>query len=472
MNIDENILKGITGITYDSRKVSKGNIFVCIKGEKSDGHNFAAQAAEKGAALIVSEKELNGNISCPHIVVKDTRLALAQLSAKFYDYPAQKLGLIGVTGTNGKTTVTHLIESIFEKAGTSCALIGTLGSRFSSLDDYASTDHTTPQASDLQQNLRVIVDKGIKRAVMEVSSHSLCQDRVAGCEFKGAVFTNLTQDHLDYHITMDNYFKAKAQLLELMQEDSYAITNADDEYFKGLKHTLSYGINNDADIKAENIKFSVNGSEFLCKTPSGSKQVKLQLTGQFNIYNVLTAIAVGIAEGIPFDTCIEAVEAIPGIPGRFEVVSREPLVIVDYAHTPNGLENILNAAKELVPDNGKLVCVFGCGGDRDVTKRPQMGRIAEDICDKVIITSDNPRTEDSQQIITDILTGIQELDSKKITVEVDRTIAIEQAIFNARPQDVIVLAGKGHETYQIVGTEKHHFDDREEAAKALQKVMK
>lgn len=471
MSIDKKLINKAAGITYDSRKVQKDYIFVCIKGEKNDGHNFAKQASDKGAALIISQKALPG-ISCPYIIVEDTQKALAEVSAVLYDYPSKKMGLIGVTGTNGKTTITHIIEKMFEKAGISCALIGTLGCRFSSDEGYIASEHTTPQASDLQQNLKTILDKDIQKAVMEVSSHALEQNRVAECEFSGAVYTNLTQDHLDYHITMDNYFKAKAKLLNLLKPNAYSITNADDPYFKTLNHTLSYGINNEADIKAEDIIFSAGGSEFNCKTPSGSRKVKLQLAGQFNIYNVLAAIAVGIAENIELDTIIEAVEEVPGIPGRFEVIARQPLVIVDYAHTPNGLENVLNAAKELLPEKGKLICVVGCGGDRDVTKRPKMGRIAEDICDRVIITSDNPRTEDPQQIITDILTGIKELDPKKIVVESDRAIAIEQAIIHAEPQDVVVIAGKGHEDYQIIGTEKFHFDDREKARTALQKILK
>lgn len=469
MDINKEILENITGITYDSRRVKQGNVFVCIKGENYDGHDFAARAAQNGASLIISEKKLN-EISCPHMVVEDTKPALARLAAMFYDYPSKKLGLIGVTGTNGKTTVTHMVESIFEKAGISCALIGTLGSRFSSGDEYIFEGHTTPQASDLQQILSSFADRNIKKVVAEVSSHALEQDRVAECEFSGAVFTNLTQDHLDYHITMENYFRAKTKILNLLKKDAYVIINADDEYFSGLNRTLSYGIRNNADIQAEDIKFCVSGSEFLCKTPSGKQKVKLRVTGLFNIYNVLAAIGVGLAEGIGLSACIEAVESITGIPGRFEVVSGNPLVIVDYAHTPNGLENVLNAAGELVPDNGRLVCVFGCGGDRDITKRPRMGRIAEKLCDKVIITSDNPRTEDPQQIITDILTGIKELDPKKTIVEPDREIAIEQAILSASGGDVIVIAGKGHENYQILGTEKYYFDDREKAREALQRI--
>jgi len=475
LNIDSELLNNITGITYDSRKVEPGNVFVCIKGEHTDGHNYMQQAIENGAVLIIAQKQL-GDISCPQVVVDDTKLALAQLSAKFYNYPSKKLGMIGVTGTNGKTTVTHIVEAIFEKAGISCALIGTLGNRLSSAADYVSSDHTTPQANDLQQIMASFVEKGIQRAVMEVSSHALEQNRVAECEFSGAVFTNLTQDHLDYHITMENYFEAKSLLLNLLKNDAYAVINADDEYFQRLNpegvRVFTYGLINNPAIKAENIVYSASGSTFLCRTPLGDKNVSIKLTGQFNVYNVLAAIGVGIAEGIDLNTCIDAVENISGIPGRFEVVSHEPLVIVDYAHTPNGLENVLEAAKELVPIKGRLVCVFGCGGDRDITKRPKMGRIAEKYCDRVIITSDNPRTEDPQQIITDILTGINALDSKKIIVERDRTIAIEQAILNSQPDDVIIIAGKGHEDYQIIGNKKHHFDDREKARDALKKIPK
>ena len=513
---DTEQMSEFTGVSQDSRKISEGNIFICVEGEKFDGHKFAAQAVENGAALIISQKKLLEEINCPYLVVKDTKVAIAFLSAHFHGCPSKNLDLIGVTGTNGKTTVTHLVETIFEKTGESCALIGTLGNRFSSEDAYEETEHTTPQAPELQQRLRKIADNNIKKVVMEVSSHSLDQHRVSECEFSGSVFTNLTQDHLDYHITMENYFLAKAKLLNLLipkqkwfsdsekpelfegsvisenritnshptcyknPSNKYAVINIDDKYFSRLPalaaedslKILTYGVENEADIRATDIKFSVNGSKFLCKTPVGSKKASLQLVGLFNIYNALAAIGVGIAEGIELKTILSALESVPFIPGRFEVVSKEPLVIIDYAHTPNGLENALEAAKQLVPKDGNLICVFGCGGDRDVTKRPQMGRIAENLCDKIVITSDNPRTEDPQQIITDVLTGIRELDSSKIIVELDRTIAIEQALFNSSKKDVIVVAGKGHEDYQIIGNEKIYFDDKEEIKKTLKKLKK
>jgi len=475
-----------TGISQDSRKILKGNIFVCIQGERSDGHDHVKQAVENGAKLIISQKKLPADVGCPYIVVKDTKQAMAALSALFYKNPSRDIDLIGVTGTNGKTTVTHLTEKIFEEAGIDCALLGTLGSRYSSNEEYAETEYTTPQAPELQQKLRDVADRGIKKVVMEVSSHALDQHRVTECEFSGAVFTNLTQDHLDYHITMDNYFNAKSKLLNLLKKDSdknkYAVINADDKYFTGLPDLIpknienmkvfTYGVENKADIMAENIIFAANGTRFCCKTPLGNIKVKMQLTGMFNIYNVLAAIGVGIAEGLNLKTCIKAIESVKSIPGRFETVSKKPLVIVDYAHTPNGLENVLESAKALVPPKGRLICVFGCGGDRDVTKRPQMGEIAERLCDKIIVTSDNPRTEDPQQIITDILTGIKELNSRKIFVEPGRAIAIEQAIVNSAKDDVIVIAGKGHEDYQIINDEKFHFDDKEVARDALKKVKK
>lgn len=463
----------ITGITFNSKEVKEGNLFVCIKGEHVDGHDYAQDAANKGAAAIISSKELP-EINIPVLVVENTELALAQASALFYDFPAKKLNLIGVTGTNGKTTVTHLIENIFEKDGQSCGLIGTMGNRYSSKETYIEGKHTTPQANELQKSFKDFLDKGIKNVAMEVSSHSIEQNRVAECYFKGAVFTNLTQDHLDYHITMENYFLAKSKLFGSLTKDSYAIINKDDEYADRFINSvpenikiLTYGIKNQADIMAKNLEFSAYGSKFTCETPFGTKEVNLQMAGMFSVYNALAALGAGLAEGIKLETCIEALEATPSVAGRFEVVCRKPLVIVDYAHTPDGLENILNTAREVVPEGGELICLFGCGGDRDATKRPKMGRIAEKLSDKVIITSDNPRSEDPQQIITDILSGIQSLNSSRITVEPDRRSAIQIAVNNAKNNDVVVLAGKGHENYQILNTGTIHFDDREEARNAL-----
>ena len=472
----ENNTPEITGISYNSKSIKTGYIFVCIKGEHTDGHLYAEDAVKNGAAAIISEKKLP--VEIPVLTVRNTELSLAQASAILNRFPGRELHMIGVTGTNGKTTVTHLIENIFEKTGLRCGLIGTMGYRYSSKDKYIESKHTTPQANDLQETLKEFLDKGIKNAVMEVSSHSLEQNRVAECIFNGAVFTNLTQDHLDYHITMENYFLAKSRLFKQLKnipnQQNYAVINKDDEYAERFINsvpqdikTLTYGIKNESDIMAKNIEFSAYGSKFTCTTPAGTKEISLQMAGMFSVYNALAAIGTGIAEGIDFETCIEALEATPSVAGRFEVVSREPLIIVDYAHTPDGLGNVLLAAREVVPEGGELICVFGCGGDRDATKRPKMGRIAETLCDKVIVTSDNPRSEDPQQIITDILSGIQSLNSSKTNVEIDRRIAIETAVRIAKNNDVIVLAGKGHENYQILNTGTIHFDDREEAQNAL-----
>jgi UDP-N-acetylmuramoyl-L-alanyl-D-glutamate--2,6-diaminopimelate ligase len=474
-NFDDDI--EITGITFNSKKVKSGDVFVCIKGEHTDGHNYVQNAVENGASAIIAMTSVEVS-SVPVLMVEDTTIALAQAAAVLYDFPSEKINLLGITGTNGKTTVTHLIQNIFEKNNSKCGLIGTLGYRYSSTDDYIDKGHTTPQASDLQEALKDFLDKDIKNVVMEVSSHSIEQHRIAECNFKGAVLTNLTQDHLDYHITMENYFLAKSKLFSSLKSGSFAVINKDDSYAQrfidlaceGVK-ILTYGINNKADVTAENIEFSVYGSKFTCTTPYGTRDVNLQMAGMFSVYNALAALSTGLAEGIDLDVCIEALESTPSVAGRFEVVFRTPLVIVDYAHTPDGLENVFKAARQVVPANGKLIGLFGCGGDRDATKRPQMGRIAEELCDKVIITSDNPRSEDPQQILTDILTGIKSLNQDKIIVEVDRRAAIESAIRISNDNDVIVLAGKGHENYQILKNETIHFDDREEAKIALNRIL-
>lgn len=470
--------KEITGISYNSKTTKQGDLFICLVGEHSDGHNYALQAQNQGAAAIITQKELK-DINIPVIMVDNTQKALSQASAVFYGFPSEKLRLIGVTGTNGKTTVTHLIENIFEQAGIKCGLIGTLGYRLSSKDDYTSLHHTTPQSPELQMAFKTMLDSDIKHVVMEVSSHALEQYRVGCCDFDGAALTNLTQDHLDYHITMDNYFKAKSKLFTSLtsnKENKYAVINNDDKSSQRFIDSvpdgvriLTYGIKADSDIMAKNIEFSVYGSKFTCKTPFGEKKVNLQMAGLFSVYNALAALGIGICEGIDIDVCIKALESTKGVAGRFEVITREPLIIVDYAHTPDGLENVLNAAREVVPEGGRLICIFGCGGDRDATKRPKMGKIAEDLADIAIITSDNPRSEDPQQIITDILTGIKSLNSDKIQVEIDRHSAIELAVKMSNINDVIVLAGKGHEDYQILKDKTIHFDDREEARLAFEK---
>ena len=469
----------ITGISYNSKTTKSGDFFVCLVGENSDGHEYFKSAVECGARAFMVEKELDCHL--PQVVVSSTRRQIADVADKFYRSPSKSLNIVGITGTNGKTTVTHLVQKIIEakeaNRGTQgkCALIGTLGYKLSSKDDYKEAKHTTPQAPELQAVLDTILKSDIKNVVMEVSSHALEQNRVGGCVFKGAVLTNLTQDHLDYHITMDNYFESKAILFKSLKAGDFAVINADDEYSqkflniisKGV-NILTYGVKKSADIMAKDVEFSLSGAEFICDTAKfGSEKVKLHMNGMFSVYNVLAAIAVGLALGVELESCIKPLEGTRGVAGRFEVIAKNPLVIVDYAHTPDGLENVLTAAKEITPKGSKLICLFGCGGDRDSTKRPKMGAIAERISDKIVITSDNPRSEDPQQIITDVLSGLKSINTQTVFVEADRRKAIELLKNICDKKDVIVIAGKGHEDYQILKDKTIHFDDREEAKKVF-----
>ncbi len=466
----------ISGISYNSKTTKKGDIFVCLTGEYTDGHEYAKDAIANGAAALFVEHGVEADKKIPQVVVTSTRHKIADIADRFYSSPSRGINLIGITGTNGKTTVTHLIQKIFEQNSQKCALIGTLGYKLSSNGEYRDAKHTTPQAPELQATLRMIKDvEKIDNVVMEVSSHALEQNRVGGCCFNGAVLTNLTQDHLDYHITMDNYFEAKALLFKGLEEGCFAVINADDNYAErflsvvpeGVK-TLTYGVKKNADVMAKNINFSLNGAEFTLVTKDGEYPVNLHMNGMFSVYNVLAAITSAIAMGIDLKVSLKALENVKGVAGRFEVVAKKPLVIVDYAHTPDGLENVLNSAREITPKDGKLICLFGCGGDRDATKRPKMGAIAEKIADKIVITSDNPRSEDPQQIITDIIAGLKSVNPDKVTVEPDRGHAIALLKDIAENNDVVVIAGKGHEDYQILKDRTIHFDDREEARKVFE----
>ena len=465
----------VEGISYNSKTIRPSELFVCLKGEVSDGHDYAKMAVENGACAIVAEKKLD-DIDVPQIIVKSTRHQIADFASAFYNYPSKNLTLIGVTGTNGKTTVTHLIQRIVEDArpDNECALIGTLGYKLSAVDSYHDAKHTTPQAPELQKTLDMINKKGIGYVAMEVSSHALEQNRVGGCDFDGAVFTNLTQDHLDYHITMNNYFEAKAILFKNLKKGGFAVINNDDSYAQRFKDVIpdgvkvyTYGIKNSADITACDIDFSIHGAKFNCKIGNEVFPVNLQMNGMFSVYNALAALAAGIAMGFDAKICIKALEETKSVDGRFEIVSKKPLVIVDYAHTPDGLENVLKAARELTPKDSNLICMFGCGGDRDATKRPKMGKIADEAADIVVVTSDNPRTEDPQLIISDILAGIKSVNTQKVYVEPDRRTAISMLKNIAKENDVVVLAGKGHEDYQILKDKTIHFDDREEARKVF-----
>ncbi|MBP7211904.1 UDP-N-acetylmuramoyl-L-alanyl-D-glutamate--2,6-diaminopimelate ligase [bacterium] len=463
----------IMGISYNSKTTKAGDIFVCLVGENTDGHNYYESAIDNGARAFVVERELP--CAMPQIVVKSTRHQIADVADTFYNSPSKDINLIGVTGTNGKTTVTHLVQKIMEAEGEKCALIGTLGYKLSSDDTYKDAKHTTPQAPELQATLNKIVrEEKIKNVAMEVSSHALEQNRVGGCIFNGAVLTNLTQDHLDYHITMDKYFDAKAILFKGLKKGDFAVINADDKYAQrfidvipdGVK-IFTYGVKNNADVIAKDVKFSLDGATFTCKTKDSENPVTLHMNGMFSVYNVLAALTVAVASGIDLKLSIKALESTKGVAGRFEIVVKKPLVIVDYAHTPDGLENVLKAAREITPKTSQLICLFGCGGDRDATKRPKMGAIAENLADKIVITSDNPRSEEPQQIITDILAGLKSINTQRVFVEPDRRKGIEMLKTLANNEDVIVIAGKGHENYQILKEKTIHFDDREEAERVF-----
>lgn len=486
----------ISGIAYDSRSVQPGDIFVSIEGQKQDGNAFINQAIEKGASCVISEKKSGPYNNVPLLVVTDARLAMAQVAGALYDQPSKKLRLLGVTGTNGKTTTTHLIEHILNFSGKKAGLIGTLGARIpgeNGASQYLDVHHTTPQASDLQAVLHTMVGHGLSHVAMEVSSHALSLKRVAGTNFAAACLTNITQDHLDFHKTMEHYWRSKRILFEMLSEESdrpaSAVINYDDElapqFISSLKDDVelyTYGLSKKARIHPKEYQFDFRGTSMTLATPGGDISFTTKLTGQFNLYNVMAAMAVVLGEGISPAQVAESLKDFAGVSGRFEVVappkrepksdsaetdSAMPLCIVDYAHTPDGLENVLKAARALLSEKGKLIAVFGCGGDRDSSKRPQMGEIAENLADLVVVTSDNPRSEEPKQIIADILAGIKRL--KDVTVEADRAKAISAAVQNAGPDDVVVVAGKGHETYQILKDRTIDFDDRIEVAKALLK---
>lgn len=470
----------VTGIAYDSRQVRPGNAFVCIAGEQVDGNDFIADAVNNGASCIFSERPASG-CAVPSFVVPDVRLALALLADHYFDYPSRKLRTLGVTGTNGKTTTTHLVEHILKESGRKTGLIGTLGARWPGQSIYQNLKHTTPQSADLHRILSFMVDAQCSHVSMEVSSHALAQKRVYGCHFASACLTNISQDHLDFHQTMEHYWTAKRKLFEDLNEsvhkETTAIVNADDpladEFLSVVGpavRRLTYSWREGADLYVRKSEFAFSGTSLALATPFGDCELQLKLTGTFNVYNTMAALLICLSEGVDLSSCLTALAEFSGVSGRFEVVSAgsggEPLAIVDYAHTPDGLDNVLKTARNLVPEGGKLIGVFGCGGDRDSSKRPQMGEIAESLCDEVIVTSDNPRSEDPDQIIADILAGIKRM--KSVLVEPDRATAIRQAIRSAADSDVVVIAGKGHENYQILADRTIPFDDRTEVRLALQ----
>ena len=464
VNCDDTSIE-FDGISYNSRNTNPNDIFVCLMGEHVDGHEYAEEAIDNGAIACIVERRLN--LDVPQIVVPSTEEMLAKISSEYYGNPSRKVNIIGVTGTNGKTTVTHLIQKIYEAFDQKCVLIGTLGYKFKSENEmYHGTAHTTPQAPELQRLLFYANERCHDNVVMEVSSHSLVQHRVDYVDFNGAVFTNLTQDHLDFHITMENYFRAKAILFENLVAGDFAVINADDDYAEKFLEVISpsvkvvtYGIKKPADIVAKDVEYTEKGASFTCIIDNKEYKTTTAMNGLFSVYNILAALATGIAIGFDAEKTIHVLEKIKGVAGRFEIIVTNPTVIVDYAHTPDGLRNVLATAREITPIDGKLICVFGCGGDRDTTKRPKMGAIAEELADNVIITSDNPRSENPQQIISDILAGFK--NTNDVIVEPDRELAIKEAYKIAGIKDVVVVAGKGHEDYQILSTGTIHFDDRE-----------
>lgn len=471
----------ITSLTADSRAVQPGAMFVAIRGYTVDGHVFAKSAVAAGARCLLVEEPIP-DVDVPQVVVPDSRLASAILADVFYEHPSHQLRMIGVTGTNGKTTVTHLIEQVLTEAGLETGLYGTIGKRIGGV----TTDvvNTTPEAVELQSILHEMVMADCQYGIMEVSSHALELGRVAGTRYHIAVFTNLTQDHLDFHGTMDQYLAAKGKLFSRLGNEyssnpgrqSYGVLNADDAACAYLAaqttaQCLTYGIHETADVKACNVRVMANGVSFQVDTFAGHADVALQMTGRFNVYNALAAISVGLIEGIPLPTIVRALSAVPGVPGRLESVhaGQDFSVLVDYSHTPDSLENALTTIREFA--RGRVICVVGCGGDRDKTKRPQMAQIAAKHSDVVILTSDNPRTEDPEQILNDMEAGLRECQGTYYRL-LDRRQAIAYAVRLAQTEDVILIAGKGHETYQIVGRSKAHFDDREVAAEAIHNLVR
>ncbi|MEH2289060.1 UDP-N-acetylmuramoyl-L-alanyl-D-glutamate--2,6-diaminopimelate ligase [Nostoc sp.] len=466
----------IKGLKTNSHACRVGDLFIGMPGTRVDGGEFWQSAIASGAvAAIVSPEAAQKNPPTNQAVVisaSNITQACAQIASAFYGYPGRKLKLVGVTGTNGKTTTTHLIEFLLGQANLATALMGTLYTRWAGFEQTAA--HTTPFAVELQQQLAEAVKAGSEFGVMEVSSHALSQGRVLGCEFEVAVFSNLTQDHLDYHSDMEDYFAAKALLFSPNYLKGRAIINADDSYGKRLIASLdsqrvwSYSVNdNSADLWMSDLSYQPNGVSGTLHTPKGDVAFRSPLVGQYNLENLLAAVGAVLHLGLDLQLVANVIPEFPGVPGRMERVQISPeqdiSVIVDYAHTPDSLENLLKAARPFIP--GKVICVFGCGGDRDRTKRPKMGKIAAELADMAVVTSDNPRTEDPERILQDILAGIA--DTVQPTVICDRAIAIRTAILQAQPGDGVLLAGKGHEDYQILGTEKIHFDDREHARDAL-----
>ncbi len=461
----------IEGISDDSRTIETGFLFVCVKGAKYDGHQYLKQAAEKGAVAALVEDLPVDNYGLSIIQIRVTPQNIKEVAGAFFGYPDHKLQLIGVVGTNGKTTTTYLVKSILEAAGYQVGLIGTIRNLIK--DQVIETHNTTPGVLELQKIFVKMVEAGVEYVVMEVSSHSIAQDRTAGLSFCCGIFTNITQDHLDYHKTFEEYLRVKTKFFTDLPATSLAVINYDDqrsEYIieRTTAKITTYGIEKQANIRAMNIKMAPAGVSYTALTPKGELELDLKLTGYFNVYNSLGALTAAFAMGINLEAIKRGLKTVTGVPGRFQLVPESSNfgVIVDYAHTPDGLENILKTGRGLSPR--RLLLVFGCGGDRDRTKRPIMGALAAKLADFTIITSDNPRSEDPGEIIKEIEMGFINANSDAgYLMEADRTKAIKRAIVMAETGDLVLIAGKGHETYQIFADRTIHFDDREVAGEAL-----
>jgi UDP-N-acetylmuramoyl-L-alanyl-D-glutamate--2,6-diaminopimelate ligase len=480
----------VTDLTDDSRRVLPGTVFVAVKGERVDGHRFLPEAMAAGAAALVTQARpgaLPGagmpvDATVPVATVVDSRSALGVLAGRLFGNPSVHLRMIGVTGTNGKTTVTYLCKGMLEAAGRHVGLVGTVGYLVGS--ERLSASHTTPGSVDLQRLLGKMVGAGLDSAVMEVSSHALASDRTSGCEFDVAIFTNLTQDHLDFHGSMEEYFRAKLRLFTGLGSGAKkscpkrALINIDDPRGGAVSRACTvpvwtYAIDDRADIRAESVQLSLAGTSFRVAGPAGSFIVESRLVGRHNVYNLLAAVGVGLHEGLSHEEIASGLGTVATVPGRFERVEagQNFTVVVDYAHTEDALDRLLSAAQTL--KTGRIITVFGCGGDRDRGKRPKMGRVAALKSDLVFLTSDNPRTEDPAAILAEVEAGIRAVTSSgpcRYEVIADRRSAIEAAIKAARPGDTVLIAGKGHEDYQIIGVTRLPFDDRQVAREAIQKL--
>ena len=457
VNGGENV--DIARIEYDSRRVKPGAAFSCVVGTFKDGHDFAEGAYKNGASALIVERELPFPV--PQVIAPNSRRAMAILAAKLYGYPAKELRVIGVTGTNGKTTTTYLVKTIAEKCGLKVGLIGTIRNIIG--DRVISTQRTTPESTELQEILRMMADEHVDLVVMEVSSHSLDQERVYGIEFEIGGFTNLTQDHLDYHKTFENYLAAKKKLFE---RSAFAVVNADDPWSKRLLEGLddlprmTYAVREPADIYANGIEICDRDVEFEMTTPAGKTHVTVPIPGLFNVFNAMLAAGICVRLGFPIEKIAEGLADVSGVTGRMEALPTDGFpfsVILDFAHTPDGLINLLTSVREFA--KGRVISVFGCGGDRDHAKRPIMGEAAGRYSDFCVVTSDNPRTEDPMSIIGNVLDGVNKTAVEYVVIQ-NRREAIKYALTHAKKDDVVVLAGKGHETYQEINGVKYPFDEK------------